>query len=144
MKVLRTSEQVKIKVKDDAGAELFSFTVSPLTYEQKSEIQNCRTMKEGEARVDGLKAVRLAIKYALKKVHGLEDSDGEPYELEFEANKAALTDSCIDDILNTERAGTFSVACSKMLNGVYSELQDADGQPMQGVTVELPGADKKK
>lgn len=138
-KVIKTSERIIIRVKGEDGAELFTATLSPLNSEHKSMIAACRTLKEGQSRTDGVNAVRLAVKYALKGVTGFENSDGTPYALEFDESKAALTDSCLDDFLNAERTGEIQIACSKLISGVFSELSEAPG-----VEVILPGKDDKK
>ncbi len=153
MKVLRRSDRIKITIRDTKAqiAEgerfpvLLEFRLAPLTMAQKTEIKNCRQLQGGAMKVDGLKAVALATKYSLKEVTGLELSDGSPFPLAFEdASKNALTDECVDDLMNIELSNILSLACVNLTNNVYTELTLGNGEVIPGVEVDLTGGEQKK
>ncbi len=100
-----------------------------------------------QARQDSLHAVkgaRLAVKYAVKSVEGLEDMQGNPYVAETGPD-GNLTDACVDDLLNTVETGKMITACSQLISGVPLAIIDpSTGKPLEGVSIELPPARKPK
>ena len=144
MKVLRTSDKIKVAVEAGEGGDKFAFTVSPMRYEQKAEIMAARTIQQGVSKVDGLGVVRLSIKYGLKSIEGVTDADGEPYELETETpEKLALTNSAVDEVMNMPRASYILLACARLINGAFEKLVDAEGKEIKGVSISFEGSKKK-
>jgi len=93
--------------------------------------------------MDIVRAARMALKFAIKEIGGVEDSEGNPYELEVENNE--LTDECVDDLLNLEQNEKLSILCTTLLHGVPKQLMDPNtGEKMQGVTIERGPSRKKK
>ena len=72
-----------------------------------------------------------AIKYGLKAVTGIKDSEEKPYELEFEND--VLTDSCIDDLMNTEISSELQLVCVKQLQAMTEKITDDEGNPVEGI-----------
>lgn len=154
MKVLKRSDRIKVTVSDlnfdaskaEPGAKaplLAAFYLAPLTMAQKAEIKDCRQLKGGVMVLDGLKASALAVKYSLKDVEGLEDSDGQTFKLEFTDNtQDALTDDCVESLLNAEVSTVLMLACSNLIHQVYSKLTYPDGIEIPNVEVEV-GVKKK-
>src|SRR5690606_3486695 len=89
-----------------------------------------RKMSEGTA---------LALKYAVKSISGVKDSDGKPYELKFEGE--FLSEESIDDLLNLEITDKLVLACSTLVNGVPKDFTDVNGNKIEGV--EIINADDK-
>lgn len=110
MRIYKTTDRIKLEI-----GEGLIVTISPLNRAQKQEIQsllmNTTRMVEGAS---------LAVKYAVKDIQGLEDENGEPYRLEFEGG--ALTEKCIDDLLNLEVSSQLQTVCVNLLNGVSKDL----------------------
>lgn len=152
MKVLKRSDRIKVTIFDpefkaekpgETAPALLSFYLAPLTLTQKGEIKDCRSMKSGVLVQDGLKAAMLAVKYALKDVDGLEDSEGKAFELAFEKeDRETLAEACVNDLMNIELSTVLMLACTNLINNVYAKLTYPDGIEIPNVSVEI-GAKKK-
>ena len=133
-KVYKTTDKIKITV-DDLTVE-----ISPLTYEVKSEIQ-ANILNGGQMGI--VNAAKSAIKHGLKSITGLENPDGTPYVLEFE--NGALTESCVDDILNIDEDDKLSLVCTSLLNGIPKDFVDPQtGKKIKGIHIEKGSAPGKK
>jgi len=110
MKVYRTSDRIPIKM---AG---LTFWISPLTYAQKAEILAQVSMSGGEEKQNFGRMVFLSVKYAIKKVEGLEDSDGNPYEVQFEGD--SITDESVNDLLQLDCQPKLTQTCANLINGI--------------------------
>jgi hypothetical protein len=88
-------------------------------------------------------AAKMAIKHSVKSIAGLENPDGSTYELEFE--NGALSESCVDDILNIDEDDKLSLVCTSLLNGIPQDFVDPQtGKPIEGISIERPGTSRKK
>lgn len=129
MKIYRLSDRVSVKI-----GELV-FKLAPLSFTQKAEILDCKKIVAGEEILDRIGATKLAIKYSLKDVEGLEDIDGNKYELDKD-DSGNLSDSCIDELLNVEVAPSLITTCFNFLNGVPSHIVDPEtGKKLKGVEI---------
>lgn len=116
-RIYRTTDRIPLQIDD------LKIKIAPLSSHQKMEIQ--QTMLDGQAQKSVEKitsGVLLALKYGLKEISGLEDSDGNPYKLQFD-EAGMLTDACLDDILNLEQKDKLILVCSTLANGVPSEFK---------------------
>jgi hypothetical protein len=118
-RVYKLTDRITIKVDD------ITIKIAPLSLDQKNEIQNefllGRTKGSPKHLTNG---TVLSLKYALKDIQGLEDADGKPYSLEFDSN--ALTDSCVQDLMNLDLAEKLAVICATMTKGVPQKF-DLEG-----------------
>ena len=133
-KILKMSDRINLAI---GGV---TFTLAPLNYLQKQELAGCTKMIGGEEHYDLVKAQALYIKYSLKKVAGIEGFDGKEYELEF--NGDYLTDDCVSEILNLEIKDKLTTAAWQLLNGVRDLKNPIDGEPLEGVEMEIVGQGK--
>jgi hypothetical protein len=118
-------DRIRVKISD------LVFELAPLSYKQKIEIQN---MILAGKQVEGS---ILCVRYALKGVEGIENIDGEPYELVFEGDgNTILSESCIDDILNIEDAMKLQLVCANLLAGIPKEVVNPNtGEPIEGIKI---------
>lgn len=141
-KLYRTTDKITIKVDD------LTIKISPLSKRQKMALQN-DMIKAANGDLDaGMTAVSNAIKFSLKEIKGvvIEDENGNevPYELEFDAN-GELEEHCIDDLLNLPESQKINAICSNLIAGVPSgQIMDAEGKPLEGVTIVSKGKKKGK
>ena len=132
-RVYRTTDKISVKIDD------ITVKISPLSYEQKSVIQSL--LISGDP-LSVVKAAKESIRYAVKEVSGVEDSDGSVYELMFD--EGVLSDSCIDDLLNIDPEDKLSLVCTSLLNGIPKGFVDPQtGKPIDGITIERPKSGKK-
>lgn len=125
-KIYKRTDKIKLKIDE------VIVTISPLSLSQKSEVQvlmnagvtnrDIKSMQEG---------VVLILKYGLKDIEGLTDSDGRPYKLEFEND--ILKDECIEDLFNIELHHKLVNVCSSLLKGISNKITDSLGNPIEGV-----------
>lgn len=139
-KIYRRSDRIVVKI-DDITVKL-----SPLTLHEKVEINSQMLRGSRDKNLKELsEGLALAIRYALKDIDGLEDSDGSPYKLQF-ADDGGLTPQCIDDLMNIEATNKLALVCSSMINGVPSQFTDEHRNALAGVelvTVEKADPEKK-
>ncbi len=127
-RIYKRSDRITVKI------DTITVKLAPLSVDQKTEIQ--QAMLIGRAKSDmkeATKGIVLALKYAIKGVDGLEDSDGNPYKLKFEDD--ILSQESIDDLLNLEIAGKLSMVCAGMMNGIPKSFTDTEGDALVGVQV---------
>ena len=133
MKIYSAKDKVDIKVQDVV------VSISPLTFQQKGEIQVdlVEYEKNGstKALIDGSFK---AIKYAVKKIKGFKTVHDEDYELEFEDN-GVLKDECVNDLLNTEISSELTTICIGLLNGIPTKIVNpVTGEPLEGIKILNP------
>ena len=82
------------------------------------------------------------IKYGLKKIEGLVDEEGKPYELKFTENKDALTDECVDELFATDLEDKF-IWIGRGLTGKLQDkiINPVTNEPEEGVEIVI---NKKK
>lgn len=123
-KIYKTSDKIKVKVDD------LIITLSPLTYHQKSMVQ-AQILEKGE--FGAMDSTRLAVKYALKDIEGIENMDGSKYELEID--EGIVSDETIDDLFNLEQSTKMSLVCISLLNGIPKEFVNPQtNEPLDGVS----------
>ena len=126
-RIYKISDRIPVKIDD------LTITISPLTIDQKTEIQ--QYMIESRLNRDirlATKGVVSAIKYSVKGVSGIVDSSGHPYNLEFDSN-GHLTDACVNDLLNLENHSKLALVCSSLIQGIPEEFVDEQGRKLEGV-----------
>jgi hypothetical protein len=124
-KIYRRTDRIKIKIDD------VTVTVSPLSSHEKAEIQSeMIKFVKGDVKA-GQHGICLSLKYAVKDIEGIEDSNGSNYSLKFE--NGYLSDECVDDLLNMEITGKLSQVCASLSNGVPTEFRDREGNNLAGV-----------
>lgn len=134
VKIYKTTDRIPVKI------DSLKFSLSPLTFEQKSEIQ--AELLTGSP-LSVVKAAKLAVKYAVKGLDGVQTADGEKYELEFEGE--VLAENCVDDLLNIDQDDKLSFVCTTLLNGIPKDFLDPNtGEKMQGVSILRKASPKKK
>lgn len=128
MKIFKSSDEISIKI-DDVVVK-----VSPLTYEHKLEVQDYMLdAAKGDFKA-GMEGAKLAIKYAVKGMSGVELADGTPYELEFEND--GLSNECIGDLINSEMSNKLTIICCSLLTGIASNFIDPNtGKKLEGVSI---------
>jgi hypothetical protein len=127
-RIYRRTDRIKVKVDD------ITVSLAPLSAHQKAEIT--QLMVDGRLKTDVKKtteAIMLAIKYSMKSVEGIMDADNKPYALQFEGD--ALTQDCLDDLLNMELSEKLQRICSNLSQGVPNKFTDERGNPIEGVEV---------
>lgn len=125
--IYRTTDRIPIKIHD------ITVKISPLSMQQKNEI--LALMIEGQKANDMVKlsqATMLALRFSLKSVEGIQDAEGNEYNLEFE--NGILTEQCTDDMLNMNQSAALTQVCAAIINGVPSQFVDGKGQPLEGVS----------
>ncbi len=134
VKIYKTTDKIPVKI------DSLTFKISPLSFDQKSEIQ--AELITGNP-MSIIKAAKLAIKYAVKDVDGIVDNAGDKYLLEFDND--CLSESCVDDILNIDQNDKLSFVCTSLLNGIPKEFIDPQtGEKLEGVSIKREPSRKKK
>lgn len=136
-RIYRTTDRIPVKV------DTLTVTISPLSFDQKTELQSIM-MQATKDPLFAVRGARLAIKYAVKDVQGLEDADG-PYKVTL-GEDGNLTDACVDDLLNTEENPKLITLCSTLIAGVPKQVIDPmTKKPMDGISFpEGPKLPKQK
>lgn len=129
-RIYRRTDRIAVKI-DDVTVKL-----SPMSLHQKTEVQSA--MLKGHKATDIREATRgiaLAIQYSVKGIEGVEDSDGNPYKLQFNETGEELTEACVDDLMNVELSRKLALVCASMVNGIPSEFTDQYNQALEGVQI---------
>lgn len=130
-KIYRRTDRVSVKIGD------VTVKLAPLSSHEKAEIQQAMIL--GRAKGDIREATRgmvLSLKYAIKGIEGVIDSDGNPYTLKFENDQ--LTDSCVDDLLNMELTERLALICAALVKGIPDQFTDNNGVKLEGVEIVNP------
>ena len=133
-KIYRKTDRVKVQIK--SGEDTITLHLAPLSQHEKSEIQ--ALMMKSMATKDPASAtegIRKSLQYSLKKVEGIEDSNGEPYNLEF--NDGLIKQECIDDLMNMDIDLTSKVmlVCSNLIGGIPKEFKDDKGVKLPDIEI---------
>jgi hypothetical protein len=93
-----------------------------------------------------MKAVVKAMKMSIKDVKGLSmfDSLGQEVDYKLDFNGEELSDETVNDLLNMPYSQKISSVCTGLLAGVPDKIMGSDGEPLEGVTIVRPKADKPK
>ena len=85
----------------------------------------------------------MAVKYGVKSIEGIKDSEGNAYELE--KDEAGLSEESINDLFNLEQNEALSMVCLGLLRGVPDSFTNPfTGEPLEGVSIVKESAGKKK
>lgn len=115
-RIYRKSDRISLKIDD------LVVKIAPLGVHQKAMIQQAMLEGQAEKSVEkATKGILLALKFGLKDISGLEDADGNPYQLQFDED--GLTDDCIDDIMNIQQKDKLILACSTMANAIPTSFK---------------------
>lgn len=134
VRIYKTTDKIPVKI------DSLTFEISPLTFEVKSNIQ--ASLLDGNP-LSIVRAAKDAIKHSVKSVKGVEDANGNPYELEFE--DGALTEDCVNDLLNIDQDDKLSLVCTSLLNGIPKNFVDpSTGKKIEGISIETKAASRKK
>jgi len=133
-KIYKIGSKVAVNVAD------LVIEISPMTFEQKAQVQ--QTLVTGDI-MAALTATKLAVKFGLKSIKGLEDEDGNEYSLEMDSE--GVSDSSLDDIFNIQESGDIATVCMELLRGIpKSFVHPETGKPLKGVSfVKKASAGKK-
>lgn len=126
-KIYKTSDRLPVKIGD------ITFKVSPLTFQQRSEINACITHANRE--LDFAKMAQstfLAVKYAIKEISTIATFEGESFELKFDEDGTLCEETC-NDLLNLEISPELSAFATNLLAGVPDKILDEDGKPVKGI-----------
>ena len=110
--------------------------VSPLSYDQKVSLSTQTKMVSGHETVDAVKVAFLCLKYSIKEIDGIKNSDGSDYSVALDASGVA-TDECISELMQMDYAPNIVTACSLLVGKI--EAHDVDG-----VTIDLSGVKQAK
>lgn len=130
MIIYRLTDRIPVKI-----AKL-TFWIAPLSFEQKSNLLDCKKMEAGKEVVDGGKRAKLALQYAIKKVDGLKCSDGTDYALKMD-EAGNLSDESVDELSGLNCLGPLVSVCLGLMNGV-SDMK------VEGVEINLKGVVSEK
>ena len=134
MKIRKTKEKIAVKV-----GELV-FKITPLTFEQKCEIQS--TLAAGTTTAI-LKASKLAMKFSVKEIAGLQNEDGTDYQVTFD--DIGLSDDVINDLGNSEIGDNLNYMCISLLNGIPRQFENPiTKKPLEGVSFVMDGVQDEK
>lgn len=138
IKLYRTTDRIPIKIGDAI------FKVSPLTMEQKNEMQSFTTKESGVTIQDIFKKTKLLFKYSIKEVSGIEYATGGEYKLSFD-DDGTLSDECVEEFLNMEEKAKLSTVLWSFIVAISDKAIGPDGKPLKGVEI-LPviGGDSTK
>ncbi len=127
-RIYRREDRIPVRIGD------ITVKLSPLSIQQKTEImQSAINGRKNADYGEANKSVVLALKYAIKGIEGVEDSEGKPYVLQFEGE--SLTDACVGDLLNLGMTGKLTQVCISLANGIKDEFTDERGEKLEGVDI---------
>jgi hypothetical protein len=127
-KIYKRSDRIKVNIGD------VTVVIAPLSVHDKTEAQ--RIIANGSINQDYAltqQGLILLLKCSVKEIIGLEDSNGEPYKLQFEGDR--LTDDCIDDLFNIQLHEKLIMICTSLVRGIPSEFKDEKGNKIEGVEI---------
>lgn len=117
-KIYRLTDKIEYKIGE------IKIKISPLSVNDKNILTDL--MFKGQAKQD-IKALMegslYAIQCGVKEVKGLEDSEGNEYQLQFDT-EGKLTKECAEELLNIEQSSQLIGLCSSFINGVPSKLPE--------------------
>src|SRR3990167_1033160 len=111
MTAYEPSDRIEVKL-NKLGV---TFIMSPLTHAQKGEVMSCVAMKSGNFIQDRWEMVKLALKYSLKGVKGIETKNG-PWNPTMEPD-GTLAMSNLDVLFNISGASQILMAAALQFSG---------------------------
>lgn len=138
MRIIKLSDRFKLKIHD------VELTLAPLSLPQKSDIMSAVSVKGGTYIQNQFEMVKKSLKYSVKGISGVQDLEGNTYELSFDEN-GDLTDECVSELLSAEMTTELILASAQMLEGRYGKVTDPNtNEPIKGVEFILGKPKKRK
>ena len=132
MIILRKNDTLAVEI------DGIKFKISPLTFQQKNELQSHMIKAVKGDMEEAMTAVRKSLKFCLKDIAGVfyidEDNEKREYKLQFD-DKKEVTDECISEVLNMPFSAKLNTVCSQMLQGVPDKIVDQDGKEIEGIKI---------
>ena len=126
--VLRKTDFQKIKV-DNA-----TLCFRPMTYFDEVSIRSI-AQKDGAEQLENIiEVVRYILTSMLKKIEGVNYSDGKPFALEFDENEK-LTDECLLDLTTMARFKDFQIALVALIKNESGKIKDYEGKLVEGIEI---------
>jgi hypothetical protein len=124
-KIYRTTDIIPLEI------DGLVVNISPLTFEQKMQIQT-EVLKGGAQAA--MRAAKLACQSAIKEIKGIEDQDGTEYKVQLTDGR--LSDETWDDLQNIEQTQKLITVCLGLINGIPKEFVNPEtGEKLKGVTI---------
>lgn len=138
-RLISVNERIPIKI------DGITIHVSPLTYLEKMQLQDYMMKAVNGNLSEAMKGAAMAIKFSVKDIEGVKDSQGYKYKLEFEENGRHLTDESVDNLLNLPQNNKIIATCSSLLEGIPIEgvKHPQTGKPLEGIVVETSKGKKR-
>lgn len=128
-KIYKRSDRLSVKIGD------LTIKLAPLSVDQKTELQiaflNGKLNQDLQSMTKGL---ILSLKYSIKDIEGLVDSNDQPYKLKMD-EQGNLSDESIEDLLNMEFSKQLSLVCAALVKGIPNEFTDENGKKIEGVEI---------
>lgn len=125
MILYRTTDRIPVRI---GGVTLW---VAPLSRHEKMQLMAFQTLESGERVIDQVALMANAVRFSVRKVEGVQNPDGSPYELEIGPD-GYMTEQALDDLLNLFATARLAEACVSLVN----EIKDHE---IQGVQIDVKG-----
>ena len=131
MIIFKTTDRVPVKIAD------VTFWISPLTLDQRRQINDLTKLSGGAEKVDGFSAAEYYVKFGVKSIDGLTLADGSAYQCAY-GEDGTLDDATLGDI--------FQLGCFSQLITACTNLSAIAANKIEGVSIDLKAvkASKKK
>lgn len=114
-RIFRQSDRIELNLGD------VEVKVKPLSYAEKTEIQSLLIEGQRKASAEMLtEGTVLSLRYALKSITGLKDSNDEDYKLEFD-DTGKVSMNCVEDLMNTQMSDKLLSACASFISGIPTD-----------------------
>jgi len=132
MRVYTNNTRVNVSLEVDGKPVVFK--LKPLTFAQKSEFASMPTATS----IDQMRVLIKALQFTLVSASGIQDEDGNPWQLSHDAEGLVASES-IDALIGVPEMAPVSLVAIGLLKSIPSEgeLCDAGGNVIPGVTVAL-------
>ena len=130
MVIYRLTDRIPVKV------GTVTFWLSPLSAEQKGNLLSLTSKAAGHEREESLKGAVLTIRYSLKKLEGVENADGTPYELQFGEDGLVTEESAIEVISLQASSKVIALALQWFIDRVKSPAEIVEQNPGIGETLD--------
>ncbi len=127
-------DKVPLKIDD------LTVYVHQLTMAQRAAI--IEKLSEKDNPQASLEATKLALKYGVREITGVERTDGSPFSVVL--HEGSLSDDSVEALLYLPCTGKIQLACFALLAGISNPLVDAAGKPIPGVEVITAALPSKK
>jgi len=136
-RIYKCTDKIEIKIED------ISIFISPLSYQQKMNINDLLQKASMQDTKSAMEVVIATFKASIKGVKGLVDADGLEYVCKFDGDELSM--STIDDLLNLPISNKISAVCSSLLYGIPKDkIVDSNGNIIEGVSLILKDNGKKE